>query len=52
MGLIRGEVVVVWFLREEWIDFRYGQNIVSRGGIGNNVEGSGGGWIEAWGLWP
>ena len=52
MGLIRGEVVVVWFLREEWIDFRDGQKIVSRGRIGINVEGDGGWWTESWVIWP
>ena len=35
---------MIWFLRDEGVDHRYGPKFDTRGGVGSNVEGG----REAW----
>ena len=39
MKLVIGGLVVVWFLREEGIDLRYGHKFGIGGGVGTNIKG-------------
>ena len=48
MVLLIGQVIVVWFLREEGIELRGGPKFGSRGNVGTKAKSEGGG--VGWGL--
>ena len=45
MVLLRGQVIVVWFLRGEGIELRGGKQFFSGGSVGTKAKLEVGGWV-------